>query len=286
MTQSPPVFTDRMILHHLIRQEWRFCRSSVISLALLWVIGLWILVIFNHPAWLIAIGLLYVLIVSPAQAGRDVIDGTEEFSFSQPPGRSPLYLARLSIGLAFLIANGLLGGVAILHNLPQHLWSLVFSGGLTDPFAPDIEPSWYAMAVLLPCAAHAMTFARAATARSRNVVTSAGMTGTATALFVIGVVNDLEKRWWPTSEGLLAVPVLLVITVAVLVTGYLAYRRKEATGSGGDTNHFVGSIGYWIIAIVLSLLIFTLASWFGATVTSSHLKTRATQKSHHSSTPP
>ena len=255
MPQARARFSDRMILHNLIRQEWRFCRSSVITLALLQVVGLWILVIFNHPGWLIAHGLLYVLIVTPAQAGRDVIDGTEEFSFSQPPGRAPLYLARLFIGLGFLIANGLLGGIAILYNLPQHLWSLIFSGGLTDPFAPDIEPIWYAMAVLLPCAAHAITFARAATAGSRNIVAVAGMTGAAAAIIIFQSANYLESRWWHSANGLLAIPLLLVITICVLVTGYRAYARKEATGCGGDTNHFLGSMGYWIIGILAMLII-------------------------------
>jgi hypothetical protein len=268
LSQSPPAITDRTVLHSLIRQEWRLCRNSVISLAMVWVIGLWILVIFNHPAWLIAIGLLYVLIVSPAQAGHDVLDGTEEFSFSQPPGRAPLYVARLSIGLGFLLANGLLGGLAIIHNFPQRLWSIFFTGGLTVPYETEIDSIWYAMAVLLPCAAHSMTFARAATSHSRNVVTSAGMTGTATAVFLISMVNYLEKRSWRSTEGL-AIPVLLAISIAVLVIGYRAYCRKDATRSGGDTDNFEGSLKYWILATYLGLLVSALAFWIGTMVAGS-----------------
>jgi hypothetical protein len=110
---EPATFSAREIQLRLLRQEWRFCRSSVIPLAVTWFIGLWVLVLFFHPACLLAIGSWYVILITPAQAGRDIIDGTEEFSFALPPGRSPLYLARLIPGLVLLTANGLLGGLAM-----------------------------------------------------------------------------------------------------------------------------------------------------------------------------
>ena len=141
---DPPsrAFTDQQIFLNLIHQEWRQCRGPVVSLAMLSVLGLWVLVMFSHPGWLLGIGLLYVMMVTPGQAGRDVADGTEEFSFAQPPGRGPLYLARLAPGLAFLLVNGVVGGLAIAFDLPQRVWSLFFSGGLTETFGFSVARDW------------------------------------------------------------------------------------------------------------------------------------------------
>ncbi len=76
----------------LLLQEWKLCRGSVASLALLWFVGLWGLVIFNHPGWLLAIGVIYVMKISGVQGGRDVIDGTEEFFFTCPRAAGRCFL--------------------------------------------------------------------------------------------------------------------------------------------------------------------------------------------------
>lgn len=263
LSTSPASFTYRAILCNLIRQEWYLSRGPVILLATIWLVGLWVLVIFNHPAWLLAIGLCHVLFVSPGQAGRDIIDGTEEFSFALPPGRSPLYLARIVPGLAFLLANGLLGGLAIAYNLPQHLWALCFSGGLTDPFAPVTGGRWYdsyVIAVLLPCAGHAVTVALAANASSRSTVSYAGVLGIIAAASVMAVGFFLESLLWQELNGFIAGPALLATAVLDLLAGHQVYRRKEATGSGGRVGNWNRSGMVWIIASILGLLLCIAAS--------------------------
>lgn len=257
----PASFTERAILCNLIRQEWYLSRGPVVLLAMIWLIGLWILVIFDHPAYLIAIGLCHVILVSPSQAGRDIIDGTEEFSFTLPPGRSPIYLARCAPGLAFLLVNGLLGSLTIAYSLPQRLWSLCFSGGLTDPFAPVSAIHWYGMAVLLPCAAHAVTVALAANARSRAVVNYSGMLGIAAAgsLMVFGFF--LEDPLWQKPNGFIAGPMLFAMTVLVLRGGQHFYCGKEATGSGGAVGGVRRAGVLWFIAMLMGLLV-CLAAFF------------------------
>ena len=271
-THAPPAFTDPQILRNLIRQEWRLCRGPVVTLAMAWLTGLWVLVIFHHPGWLIAIGLWHCITISPIQAGRDVFDGTEEFSFSLPPGRSPLYLARVSLGLVFLLANGLLGGLAIACNLPQRLWAVVFSGGLTEPFAPVAGWPWYAMAILLPCAAHAVTFAMAANARSRTAVNAAWPVGISFAVAMMATGFYLENFLWQELDGFIAGPALLVTTVLALLSGHHAYLRKEATGSGGIADNGSFSVIFWILAFVLGLTLFSSVLFWGfrATTVQSH----------------
>jgi hypothetical protein len=261
LVSDPPVFTDQQIFLNLLRQEWRLCRGAVTALAMLWVIGLWVLVIFNHPGWLLAVGLLHLLLVAPAQAGRDVLDGTEEFSFTQPPGRGPLYLARLSLGLVFLLANGVLGGLAIAGDLPQRIWSLCFSGGLTEPFGTHPEFLWYGLAVLVPTAAHGVTFVFAANAGSRAGVNLAWLAGILVAGIVTGVGLLLENVLWQAPNGFLACPALLVTSVLPPLAGYFAYLRKEATGSGG-AGSLGGGSGLWIVAIIFGLLLFLLLGFF------------------------
>lgn len=261
VSASPCAFSERAVVLNLIRQEWRLCRGPVITLGMVWLIGLWILVIFQHPAWLIAIGLWHVWLISPTQAGRDIIDGTEEFSFALPPGRTPLYVARMTPGLVFLAGIGVLGWLAIAYNLPQRVWAVCFSGGLTEEFAPVTGVHWYAMAVLLPCAAHAVAFALAANAGSRAAVGTSGIIGIGAAGIVMLAGFFLENLLWQESTGFLAGPALFVTTVLALFGGHQAYRRKEATGSGGVAGSGNRSGMVWIIAVTLGLLLFLLAGF-------------------------
>lgn len=256
VSAPPSGFPERAVLYHLIAQEWRYCRGPVVNLGVVWLIGLWIMMLFNHPGWLVAIGLWHVLFISPVQAGRDIIDGTEEFSFALPPGRTPLYVARMIPGLVFLTVAGLSGWLAIEHNLPQCVWSVVFSGGLTEPFPPVTGMHWYAMAVLLPCAGHAVAFALAANAKSRAAVHGSGIAGIIAAGAVMLAGFLLEDLLWQEINGFLAGPALLVTAVLALLGGHQAYRRKEATGSGGVAGTGGRSGLVWIIAIVLILLLF------------------------------
>lgn len=260
IAQPTVSFTDSQILLSLIRREWRQCRGTVTSLAMLWVIGLWVLVMFHHPAWLLLIGVLHVVLVSPTQAGSDVLDGCEEFSFSQPPGRGTLYLARLIPGMVFLLASGIIGGLAIVWNLPQALWSLCFSGGLTEPFAPNAGFLWYGLAVLAPTAAHAVTFALAANSGTRAAVSSSWLVGIAAAGAVIALGMYLEAFLWQNPNGFLILPCLLAVTVLVPLAGHQFYLRKEATGSGGTVASDGGRGGFWIVAVIVGLLLFMLLS--------------------------
>ena len=299
LTQPSPVVDERSILFNLLRQEWRYWGGPVTVLAMIWVIGLWVLVIFSHPAWLLWLGLCYVL-VSSVQAGRDVIDGTEEFSFAQPPGRGPLYLARMVPGLAFLAVNGLLGGLAIYYSLPQRLWSLVFSGGLTENFAPVANGYWYAMAVLLPLAAHAITFAMAANAGSRGMVNAALLTGIAAAVAVMLVGFYAEFLLWGETNGFLASPALFATATLVLLAGYFAYLRKEATGSAGAAGGSGGLAILWInigmvVLILLALMFFRVSAVRSERSAADkememhkamEMRTRQTQAERVSPTPP
>ena len=253
-------------LRSLIHQEWKDCRNSMTELAVVWITGLWVLVIFQHPVWLMILGLIHVLTVTSSQAGRDVIDGTEEFSFTLPPGRGPLFLSRFVPGLVFLTTNALLGGMAIAADLPQRLWSIIFSSGLTEPFPYVSEPLWYAMALLVPVAAHAITFTIAALVGTRGGVNLSWMAGFAGVGAIVLAGNIAEKQLWRSPNGLLTSPALLAVAVLAPFAGYRAYLCKEASGSSGVMENKSNVKGLMIIAAVVAVIVafLMLLSWMNS----------------------
>jgi hypothetical protein len=242
-------------LRSLIHQEWKDCRNSMTELAVVWITGLWVLVIFQHPVWLMILGLIHVLTVTSSQAGRDVIDGTEEFSFTLPPGRGPLFISRFTPGLVFLTANALLGGMAIAADLPQRLWSIVFSSGLTEPFPYVWEPLWYAMALLVPVAAHAITFTIASLVGTRAGVNLSWMAGFASVGAIVLAGNIAEKQLWSSPTGLLTSPALLAVAVLAPFAGYRAYLCKEASGSSGVMENKSNVKGLTTVATVVLVIV-------------------------------
>lgn len=261
MNDSHPIVrqipSDRSVWLALLAAEWRSWRNGLIGLTLLWVIGLWILLLFSHPGFLLGIGLLYCILLAGAHGGSDVIDGTEEFSFALPPGRGPLFLARMVPGLGFILLIGVGGGLALAADLPQRGWSLVFSSGLTEPFAPVRDSYWYPLAVCLPLAVFAITFVAASLARSRGAVAVAWLAGVLGGAAVMGLGMVVESMLWNEVNGLLSCPALVAAATLVLLLGYHLYLRKEATKSGGQPS---GTSGFWTwtlvaVGVLLGLMI-------------------------------
>ena len=259
-SQSPrPPVTDASAWLALLENEWRRHRHALTGLLLFWVAGFWILLLFPHPAFHLVVGLLYCVLFAGPQAGADVMDGTEEFSFSQPTGRGPLFLARMTPGLAFILIVGGLGGLGSAFDLPQKLWSLVFGSGLTEPFAPVRDRFWYLLAVCIPLAVYAIIFTAAAISRSRSGVMISWLPG----LLGTGSVTALgffsENLLWREANGILTCIALVFLAVLFLFAGYLLYDRKEATKSTGQVTG-----GWWtgILLVAAALLALALLSGF------------------------
>ena len=263
MTPGRPADGRHSVLTHLLAYEWAASSRIFGLLGLGWFCGLWILVLFHHPAWLLLPAGMCVIMTTPARAGADVLDGTEEFSFSLPPGRGPLFLSRVIPGMVFILATGLIGGAAIALDLPQMLWSLVFSGPMTEPFAPVKDRQWYFLAVLYPLAAHACTFVTASMTTSRTMVMLSWLLGGLAAVLTGGAATLFESVIWSGPTGLLAIPALLTLTVSVLLGGYRAYLGKEATRSSGTATSGMPKLLVILAAIALLLLLLSLF-WFRA----------------------
>ena len=264
-SQSPrPPVTDASAWLALLENEWRRHRHALTGLLLFWIIGFWILLLLPHPAFHMVVCLLYCVLFAGPQAGADVMDGTEEFSFALPTGRGPLFLARMTPGLAFILIVGGLGGLGSAFDLPQKLWSLVFGSGLTEPFVPVRDRFWYPLSVCIPLAVYAITFSLAALAKSRGPVGFAWMLGALGTGAIIGIATIMENLLWRNANTLLLCPLLIATATVVLVFGHQLYLRKEATKAGGQN---AGSpLWGWSVVVIATLLFLLVAMAFFARV--------------------
>ncbi len=245
---------DRRAWAGLALHEWMLVHRLHGGFVIAWIAAFWILQLVDHPGWLIAFGLLYTVIVTPGMAGSDVMSGTEEFSFSLPPGRGPLFLTRMGIGLAFLVVTTGVGSLAMAFDVPQALWSLVASSGITEP-SPPVSPSYlYPMALLVPIAAFAGTFTIASLAGSRGTVWFSWIGGLVGAGLLVYLMLLAESLVWDKPTGWFACVALLLTSVLVLLYGYTAYFDKEAVIGGGRVGGGRTTAGVVIILVIMALL--------------------------------
>ncbi len=251
ITPRPLFGTDseKRVWTALALRQWTAVRGLHTGFLVAWLVALWVLQLVPHPGWLIAFGLLYTILVTPLMAGTDILDGTEEFSFSLPPGRRPLFLTRMGIGLAFLLVTTGVGSLAIGFDVPQALWSLVATSGITEP-SPTVKPSFlYPLAVLVPVAAFAGTFVIASLAGSRTLVGFSWVLAAAAVGIGVFVSLQVESLIWDKPIGWITCVALLLGSVVTLLGGSLAYDQKEAVIGGGRVG------GRWGTGVVVAILI-------------------------------
>lgn len=235
----------------VLRHEWKPLRRLHGWFGIIWLLGLWIVPVFNHPGWLLALGLVYVWAVVPSLAGSDVLDGTEEFSFSLPPGRGMLYAARLLIVLLALLLLTAVGGLAIALDLPPRLWSLVMDSGLAEPFPPVETRLFYGLAVVLPLSVAAIAFVLAALAGSRTRVGHSSLIAVVAAgLLTFGAFYLEFVLWGDDLRGWICLSMHGVLALALPAAGWRAFLRKEAViGAGGR------AAGGWLIWVILGVVL-------------------------------
>lgn len=248
----------------LLRRELAERGGTYRIFGILWLVGLWIVPVFSDPLFFLWLGLIFVFLFTPSQTGVDVLDGTEEFTFTRPPTRADVFLSRMLPSAVFLFATGFIGGLAIGFDLPQRLWSLVFSGGLTRPFAPVKDVYWYSLSILIPLAAHTIAGGFAALAGTRQQVLWAGLVGVIGAWAIAGIGLALEHGLSDRAHGWISTPVLLAATAGLFALGFRAYQGKEATRAGAPTSTASSRRGgdylsfFILLLVVIVLLVFSL----------------------------
>jgi hypothetical protein len=231
----------------LLFKEWLAHRNLIVGFWATWLACGPVLMLFHHPAWIFALGLLYAILAGPAFAGMDAAEGSEEFAFSLPPTRGEVYLARLALSGGNLV---LLLAVALLNmklGLAQLVWSLVVQSGFTEPF-PAANGNWYAFAIAAPLSLFALSFAIAALQNSRATV---GASWILAALIAAAVAaGGLLCEWllWQRVVSGISCPLLLALSAGGLFLGYRLYLGKEGVSRPAPVG---GSRGWgWVLVVV------------------------------------
>ncbi|MHC4504086.1 MAG: hypothetical protein ACYTFI_12330, partial [Planctomycetota bacterium] len=115
----------------------------------------------------------------------------------------------------------------------------------------------YALAVAIPLAAYAISFALAANTARSNTAALSGLGGAAGAAAVMGAGFYLEHLLWKELTGFVSTPLLLATAPLVLQAGYFAYRRKEGVSRPAPI-----AGGRWWVWIVVIVAVFFLLSLF------------------------
>lgn len=253
------------ILTGIYWHEWFSHGSQMLFVLSAWLIGQWVLEIFNQPMWVIVWGSAMGMWLGITFAGGDALEATEEFVLALPAVRAQRYIARLVISLSFLSALVGVSLLAIAFNWPQAAWSLFVETGLTTPFR-EIRPEWdavpvYQMAIGCPLAVYGVTFGFAAMATSRDQVTLGGLLGLVYTVAAVPVGLAIESWWYRHADHkdtlTVAFAIQLVMAISLLLAGYFGYKRKDGIsrprglGTPEWRMTFIVSAGLMLLSILV-----------------------------------
>jgi len=247
----------------LLWREWLAYGGSVRVALAVWLVCGWVLLLFCHPGFIIAFGVIWAMVVGAGLGGGEAMEGAEEFALALPPTRSQRYLARLLLGAGTVTGFTVLGDLAIALDLPQRVWGLVVDSGFTEPFPPCEPRLLHALAVALPLAVFAFTFAIASQARSRGLVWVSWLLGALGGAAVMGVGFVIEVLLWQGLNGYASCTLLLAMAPAALLAGHAGYVRKEGINRPAPMRgSSVAGVGCIVAAVVVAGLLALLLAMY------------------------
>lgn len=211
----------------LLWYEWYAHSKLLLFFLAAWVASVWILPLYVNPAWILIFGGLFAILAGPVYGGSDTSEGCEEFTFALPPTRAERYLARLTVGGGALLLLTAMDLLALGLDLPQILAKLYVESGLIRPWPVFKSGLLYSLVLVLPWTVFAFSFVISAITRSRAILLSAALWSMLFALTALRFCFWYEELVWGKLNGIFSCPVLVLLSVAVLWGGYLAYQRKE-----------------------------------------------------------
>lgn len=248
----------------LLWREWLAYGGTLRAALAVWLVCGWVLLIFCHPGFIIAFGVIWAMVVGAGLGGSDAAEGSEEFALALPPTRSQRYVARTLFGAATVVGFTVLGDLAIALDLPQRVWGLVVDSGFTEPFPPCEARFLHVLAVALPLAAFAFTFAIASQARSRGLAWASWLLGALGGAAVMGAGFVIEVLLWEDLNGYASCTLLFALTPAGLLAGHAGYVRKEGINRPAPMQgSSVAGVGCIVAAVVAGLLalLFLMYMW-------------------------
>ncbi|MHC4563862.1 MAG: hypothetical protein ACYS8X_13975 [Planctomycetota bacterium] len=245
----------------VLAQPWSpFGRRVLLAGAALIALG-WMLPVFHHPWWILALMSLFAVKFGRDMGGAEVIDGTQEFAWSLPIRRNRLLWTRLLAGVTVVGVLSGLSSLAIALSWPQAIWGLVVESGFAKPFGPWPASHAYAykLAVICPVLAYVTAFGLSAAARSRPAVDMLSLLAGAAVAAAIGGGLAIEYWRWGWLDGRAVSALLAAMAVGSITLGAWAFLRKDAVHREGAT-----WVKWWLVAVIVLLLLMVLMSflWF------------------------
>jgi hypothetical protein len=284
--------------------EWRRRRTPLIVTASLWVLP-WILgaaalaflpdfevfeiesdemvswreLITRTPFWLFAVGWAVAYILAAMLGSSDVVDGTEEFTFSLPVTRGELYWGRFLFGGGLLLTLLAVHGLLVGADLPRIVgdW-LGVQGGTNGGKTPAALGLQLLYGLTIPVALYMLIFAISSIATGRGSAAWAGY-GPALAIWVLYLATSREAAADLGIQPGGALQHVIFLAPAALAVGLCAraFRRKAASQPGADTLDFATRRRLMILAVAALVLgvLASLGAWFAATSARRAAVTRA-----------
>lgn len=244
----------------LIWCEW-YTRSKLLLLFLAgWVTSVWVLSFSANPAWILLLGACYAVVAGTVFGGSDTIEGCEEFTFSLPPSRGDVYMARLIVGGGALLIFTVIDLLALGLDLPQVLAKVYVDSGLIRPYPTFRSGLLYGLVVAVPLSVFSFSFVVSSITHSRGLVLTSWFWSLVATLALLRLGFWYEDFTWQNLNGYFSCPLLLSSAVIALCGGYWLYLKKE-TGNQPAPVPLPARWWLWLLLFLAALVLaLTIAS--------------------------
>jgi hypothetical protein len=227
---SPTEYSNLLLWKGLLWREWYANSQVIIFFFMIWFLSVWIFEILQYPLMIAGISFVYGLIIGAALGGRDVLEGSQEFSFSLPSSRCERYLTRLAVGCGSLLFFTIYGLLAIRLHLPQFCWSLFVDSIFTQSIKDEEDLLFYKAALIVPVAAFTVSFLITILAVSKEAQGEifGKLFFMLAAIFVPLFICSQMFGWSGRVVVSTLCPIILIVSIIALIMGYFIYDRKEA----------------------------------------------------------
>ncbi len=255
-------WTGLRLWRALVWSEWFLHSRLLLCFLLGWLAVVWLLPLFAHPLWVLAVGFVFALVAGPAFGGADVVHGCEEFSFALPPTRSQRFTARFLVGAIWLVALTLMDVLALDRSFSDVLFRVFLDTGLATVEVRQ-PVMLYGLVFAAPFAVFSLGFAVAALATNRTVAFTAWLWSALGALSTLRLGFYAEEAVWDRLNGRIAVPLVTVVAVLTAFIARRLYQHKEA-GTGVPLRIPLSWWATLLLAVLAGLGVAALIGWVAA----------------------
>ena len=207
--------------------EWFAQSRLLLGCLAAWLALVWTLPLYTQPGWILLFGALYAAIAGPLYGGGDLLESSEEFTFSLPPDRGQRWGARLVIGGGSMLVFALLDLLILGLDLPQFLARLYVDAGLISDRPLEHVGFLSGLTLIVPITVFSLGFSIACLSRSRAGVMASPLWAVVGCLVLLRLGLSYERLRWEVWNGWFSQPLMAVLSMVSLIVSQRLYRSKE-----------------------------------------------------------